>query len=143
MLVIDNVSQTIKMVSNAFIESDDLDEVYEQTIKKIELLEEKLKTPLKISTQTNEEVVQPKFESNIEEEEFKGAVDKVKQYILEGDAIQVVLSQRLSFGIKKKAFDIYRALRTVNPSPYMYFLKFGDIEVVGSSPEILVRLEDE
>ena len=143
MLVFDNISQTIKMVSNAFIESDDLDKVYEQTIKKIGLLEEKLKTPLKISTQANEEVVQPKFESNFEEEKFKGAVDKVKQYILEGDAIQVVLSQRLSFGIKKKAFDIYRALRTVNPSPYMYFLKFGDIEVVGSSPEILVRLEDE
>ena len=143
MLVFDNVSQTIKMVSNAFIESDDLDEVYEQTIKKIGLLEEKLKTPLKISTQANEEVVQPKFESNIEKEKFKEAVDKVKQYILEGDAIQVVLSQRLSFDIKKKAFDIYRALRTVNPSPYMYFLKFGDIEVVGSSPEILVRLEDE
>ena len=143
MLVFDNISQTIKMVSNAFIESDDLDEVYEQTIKKIGLLEEKLKTPLKISTQANEEVVQPKFESNIEKEKFKGAVDRVKQYILEGDAIQVVLSQRLSFGFKKKAFDIYRALRTVNPSPYMYFLKFGDIEVVGSSPEILVRLEDE
>ena len=143
MLVFDNISQTIKMVSNAFIESDDLDEVYEQTIKKIGLLEEKLKTPLKISTQANEEVVQPKFKSNFEKEKFKGAVDKVKQYILEGDAIQVVLSQRLSFDIKKKAFDIYRALRTVNPSPYMYFLKFGDIEVVGSSPEILVRLEDE
>ena len=143
MLVFDNISQTIKMVSNAFIESDDLDEVYEQTIKKIGLLEEKLKTPLKISTQANEEVVQPKFESNFEKEKFKGAVNKVKQYILEGDAIQVVLSQRLSFDIKKKAFDIYRALRTVNPSPYMYFLKFGDIEVVGSSPEILVRLEDE
>ena len=143
MLVFDNISQTIKMVSNAFIESDDLDEVYEQTIKKIGLLEEKLKTPLKISTQANEEVIQPKFESNFEKEKFKGAVNKVKQYILEGDAIQVVLSQRLSFDIKKKAFDIYRALRTVNPSPYMYFLKFGNIEVVGSSPEILVRLEDE
>ena len=143
MLVFDNVSQTIKMVSNAFIESDDLDEVYEQTIKKISLLEEKLKTPLKISNQANEEVAQTKFESNFEKEKFKGAVDKVKQYILEGDAIQIVLSQRLSFDIKKKAFDIYRALRTVNPSPYMYFLKFGDIEVVGSSPEILVRLEDE
>ena len=143
MLVFDNISQTIKMVSNAFIESDDLDEVYEQTIKKIGLLEEKLKTPLKISTQANEEVAQPKFKSNFEKEKFKGAVDKVKQYILEGDAIQVVLSQRLSFDIKKQAFDIYRALRTVNPSPYMYFLKFGDIEVVGSSPEILVRLEDE
>ena len=143
MLVFDNVSQTIKMVSNAFIESDALEEVYEQTIKKIGLLEEKLKRPLKISNQPNKEVAQTKFESNFEKERFKGAVDKVKQYIQEGDAIQVVLSQRLNFAIKKKAFDIYRALRTVNPSPYMYFLKFGDIEVVGSSPEILVRLEDE
>ncbi|MBT5471851.1 MAG: anthranilate synthase component I, partial [Nitrospina sp.] len=143
MLVFDNVSQTIKMVSNAFIDSDDLEAIYKETIKKIDRLEGKLKTPLKVSTQQSEEEVDLTFESNFEKEKFKEAVDKVKQYILEGDAIQVVLSQRLSFQIKKNAFDIYRALRTVNPSPYMYFLKFGDVQVVGSSPEILVRLEEE
>ncbi len=143
MLVFDNVSQTIKMVSNAYIDSDDLEAIYKETIKKIGRLEEKLKTPLKISTPQSEEEVDLKFQSNFEKEKFKGAVDRVKQYILEGDAIQVVLSQRLSFEIKKNAFDVYRALRTVNPSPYMYFLKFGDIQVVGSSPEILVRLEEE
>ncbi len=143
MLVFDNVSQTIKIVSNAFVESGDLEAVYEQTIKKIALLEEKLKTPLKVSAHQNEEKIDLGFESNFEKEKFKGAVEKVKQYILEGDAIQVVLSQRLNFELKKKAFDVYRALRTINPSPYMYFLKFGDIEVVGSSPEILVRLEEE
>ncbi|MEK9629784.1 MAG: anthranilate synthase component I [Nitrospinota bacterium] len=143
MLVFDNVSQTIKMVSNAFVDSDDIEAIYQQTIKKIGLLEDKLKTPLKIASQQNEETANPGFESNFEKEKFKNAVERIKQYILEGDAIQVVLSQRLNFAIKKEAFDIYRALRTINPSPYMYFLKFGDIEVVGSSPEILVRLEEE
>ena len=143
MLVFDNVSQTIKMVSNAYIDSEDITTVYEQTIKKITLLENKLKTPLKVATQQKEETVALEINSNFEKEKFKEAVNKVKQYILEGDAIQVVLSQRLNFAIKNKAFDIYRALRTINPSPYMYFLKFGGIEVVGSSPEILVRLEDE
>ena len=139
----DNVSQTIKIVSNAFVEEGNLEAVYEQTLKKIGLLEAKLKTPLKISTPQSKEEIDLKFESNFEKEKFKEAVDKVKQYIMEGDAIQVVLSQRLNFKIKKNAFDIYRALRTINPSPYMYFLKFGDMEVVGSSPEILVRLEEE
>ena len=142
-LVFDNVSQTIKMVSNAYIDSDAIDAIYEETIKKITLLEEKLKVPLKVSTQQKEAIVSLEINSNFEKEKFKDAVNNVKQYILEGDAIQVVLSQRLNFAIKNKAFDIYRALRTINPSPYMYFLKFGDIEVVGSSPEILVRLEDE
>ena len=142
MLVFDNVSQTIKIVSNAVVEEENLEAVYEQTIKKIGLLEAKLKAPLKVSTSESKDEVDLKFESNFEKEKFKGAVDKVKQYIKEGDAIQVVLSQRLNFKIKKDAFDIYRALRTINPSPYMYFLKFGDMEVVGSSPEILVRLEE-
>ena len=143
MLVFDNVSQTIKMVSNAYIDSEDITTVYEQTIKKITLLEDKLKIPLKVATQQKEKTVALEINSNFEKEKFKEAVNNVKQYILEGDAIQVVLSQRLNFAIKNKAFDIYRALRTINPSPYMYFLKFGGIEVVGSSPEILVRLEDE
>ncbi len=144
LLVFDNVSQTIKIVSNAFIEEENLEAVYEKTTKKISLLEEKLRTPIVTCPVNNDGGPGDlKFESNFEKENFKGAVDKIKQYILEGDAIQVVLAQRLNFKIKKKAFDIYRALRTINPSPYMYFLKFGDLEIVGSSPEILVRLEEE
>lgn len=143
MLVFDNVSQTVKMVSNAYIESDDLEAVYQQTVEKIVLLQEKLKAPVKVETEQNKETVELGFDSNFEKEKFKESVDKIKQYVFEGDVIQVVLSQRLTFALKKKAFDIYRALRTINPSPYMYFLKFGGMEVVGSSPEILVRLEDE
>ena len=83
------------------------------------------------------------FESNIDKKDYKQAVERIKQYIVEGDAIQVVFSQRLKFSINRDPFDIYRALRTINPSPYMYYLKFGDLQVVGSSPEVLVRLEDE
>ena len=97
MLVFDNISQTIKIVSNAVVEEENLEAVYEQTIKKIGLLEAKLKAPLKVSTPESKDEVDLKFESNFEKEKFKGAVDKVKQYIKEGDAIQVVLSQRLNF----------------------------------------------
>ena len=144
MLVFDNVSQTIKIVSNAFVEGDDLDAVYENTIQKISALEEKLKTPLARGSAPEEEVEAPlSFESNIEEGNFKQAVKRIKEYILAGDAIQVVLSQRLKFAINCNPFDIYRALRTVNPSPYMYYLEFGGLQVVGSSPEVLVRLEDD
>ena len=144
MLVFDNVSQTIKIVSNAFVEGDDLDAVYENTIQKISSLEEKLKAPLSRGSALDEEVEEPlSFESNIEERNFKQAVKRIKEYILEGDAIQVVLSQRLKFAINCNPFDIYRALRTVNPSPYMYYLEFGELQVVGSSPEVLVRLEDD
>tara|TARA_B110000438_G_scaffold214953_1_gene207253 strand:- start:1097 stop:2584 length:1488 start_codon:yes stop_codon:yes gene_type:complete len=144
MLVFDNVSQTIKIVSNAFLEGDNLERVYKNTIQKISALEEKLKAPLDRGSVTEEEGGAPlSFESNIEEEKFKQAVTRIKEYILEGDAIQVVLSQRLKFSINSDPFDIYRALRTINPSPYMYYLKFGDLQIVGSSPEVLVRLEDE
>ena len=144
MLVFDNVSQTIKIVSNAFLEGNDLDVMYENTIQKISALEEKLKTPLVRGSALDGGVEAPlSFESNIEEGTFKQAVKRIKQYILEGDAIQVVLSQRLKFAINCNPFDIYRALRTVNPSPYMYYLEFGELQVVGSSPEVLVRLEDD
>ena len=144
MLVFDNVSQTIKIVSNAFLEGNDLDVMYENTIQKISALEEKLKTPLVRGSALDGGVEAPlSFESNIEEGTFKQAVKRIKEYILEGDAIQVVLSQRLKFAINCNPFDIYRALRTVNPSPYMYYLEFGELQVVGSSPEVLVRLEDD
>jgi anthranilate synthase component 1 len=89
----------------------------------------------------SERKVASRIESSFAEEDFKKAVLKVKEYILEGDVFQVVLSQRLKFDINQDPFTIYRALRIINPSPYLYFLKFGDLQVVGSSPEVLVRLE--
>ncbi len=82
------------------------------------------------------------FVSGFTEAGFKGAVERIKQYILDGDCMQVVLSQRLSVPYQAPPLDLYRALRMLNPSPYMYFLDLDDFHVVGSSPEILVRLED-
>jgi anthranilate synthase component 1 len=76
------------------------------------------------------------------EADFKAAVVKVKDYILAGDAMQVVLSQRMSVALAARPIDVYRALRSLNPSPYMYFLDFGEYQVVGASPEVLVRVQD-
>ena len=83
------------------------------------------------------------FVSGFTEEGFKQAVERIKEYILEGDCMQVVLSQRLSIPYTSRPLDLYRALRGLNPSPYMYFLDLDEFQIVGSSPEILVRLEDD
>jgi anthranilate synthase component 1 len=82
------------------------------------------------------------FVSGFSEAGFKAAVERIKDYILAGDCMQVVLSQRLSIPFQARPLDLYRALRGLNPSPYMYFLDLDELQVVGSSPEILTRLED-
>jgi anthranilate synthase component 1 len=82
------------------------------------------------------------FVSGFTQEGFEAAVARSKDYIVEGDIMQVVLSQRLSIPVSSRPLDIYRALRSLNPSPYMFYLDLGDFHIVGSSPEILTRLED-
>jgi anthranilate synthase component I len=144
LLIFDNVNQTIKVVSNAHTEGCDLEEVYQETLGKIDALEKKLRQPVpqvSVGTPGASADEDPRIESNFAKEHFKEAVLKAKRYIHEGDAIQVVLAQRLKFDLQQDPFTIYRALRTINPSPYMYYLNFGDVQVVGSSPEVLVRLE--
>lgn len=88
------------------------------------------------------EVQEHHFISGFTEDGYKGAVNRIKDYIREGDCMQVVPSQRLSIPFQAPPLDLYRALRTLNPSPYMYFLDLGNLHIVGSSPEILTRLED-
>jgi anthranilate synthase component 1 len=107
-------------------------------------LEQKLyETRLDRKSQAMPQVVkEDDFTSEFTREGFKAAVEKARQYIIDGDAMQIVLSQRLSIPFKQKPIDLYRALRSLNPSPYMYYLNLDDHYVVGSSPEILVRLED-
>ena len=144
LLIFDNVAQTIKIVSNAHVDNENIEESYNQAVKNIDAIEKKLRTSLPVDVNNKNS---PKIdslnciESNFKKEHFINSVQKIKNYILEGDVIQVVLAQRLKFNISKDPFTIYRALRSINPSPYMYYLKFGDLEIVGSSPEILVRLE--
>ncbi len=82
------------------------------------------------------------FVSSFSEEPFKQAVTKIKDYILAGDAMQIVISQQMSVNFNEKPIDLYRALRHLNPSPYMFFVDMGEFQIVGSSPEILVRLEN-
>lgn len=107
-------------------------------------LEQKLyETQLERQPQaSSQDVKEDDFTSEFTREGFKAAVEKARQYIIDGDAMQIVLSQRLSIPFKQKPIDLYRALRSLNPSPYMYYLNLDDHFIVGSSPEILVRLED-
>lgn len=97
--------------------------------------------PRPVSTQSRQ-IAETDFVSGFTEDGYKQAVERIKEYVLDGDCMQVVLSQRLSIPFNAPPLNLYRALRGLNPSPYMYFLNLGDFHVVGSSPEILTRLDD-
>lgn len=143
LLIFDNRLQKIKVVCNVFVDSDiDIEHAYNDGVEKIRVLIQKLRTPLPYQdsdkTRQNKTILQPNFTP----ENFKNAVEKCKEYVRSGDVIQTVLSQRFSAPLHVDPFDIYRSLRTINPSPYMFFLRFGETLVVGASPEVLVRKED-
>jgi anthranilate synthase component 1 len=112
---------------------------------RLDELEAKLKKPVPELPKLNLEgggLDESAFVSSFGEENFKAAVNKIKDYVLAGDVMQVVPSQRLSMDFVTEPLNLYRALRCLNPSPYMYFLDLGDFHIAGSSPEILARLED-
>jgi len=99
-------------------------------------------TPPRPLTLSPEPDADPRFESSTTRAAFEAGVERIRQYIRAGDAFQVVLSQRLGIELNGTPFNLYRALRTLNPSPYLYFLELDDVVLVGSSPEVLVRVED-
>jgi anthranilate synthase component 1 len=113
--------------------------------RQLDELEAKLKSVrLEDNPSVSEHAVDEQdFTSEFTQQGFEEAVEKARQYIIDGDAMQIVLSQRLSIPYRAAPVNLYRALRSLNPSPYLYYLNLGDHHVVGSSPEILVRLEDE
>lgn len=113
--------------------------------QRLDAIEAQLRLPLTApqSLHRPASVNEADFVSGFTEGGFKHAVHKAKEYIAAGDVMQVVLSQRMSIPFSAPSLDLYRALRGLNPSPYMFFLDLGDMQVVGSSPEILVRLEDD
>lgn len=145
MLVFDNLKQTIKVIANAHLDGQGAESAYNAAIAKIDAIIERLKQPLTGAyPNRNDKGNAPSggFVSGFgPRENFESAVDKAKEYILAGDIVQAVLSQRFERKTTASAFDIYRCLRVINPSPYMYYLNIGETEIVGSSPEILVRLE--
>ena len=107
-----------------------------------ELAERMRSSPPRLPQAQGRNIQESDFVSGFTEAGFKQTVERIKEYIVEGDCMQVVLSQRLSIPYQAPPLDLYRALRGLNPSPYMYFLDLDDFQIVGSSPEILVRLED-
>lgn len=142
MLVFDNLSGKVLLLTHA---DPTVDLAYQKAQQRLSELITKLRN-LKAQPQnhhTPKKVTENDFVSGFTEQGFKDAVLKAKDYITEGDIMQVVLSQRLSIPYTASPLNLYRALRCLNPSPYMYYLNLGDFHIVGSSPEILVRLEDE
>ncbi len=143
-IIFDHLLQTIKIVANAYINKDP-DLAYEEAIKRIEDIISKLQQPLSIQNPKSEiqnSKFKISFQSNFTKDRFEEIVRVAKEYIKAGDIFQVVLSQRLSTSIHCDPLTIYRALRRINPSPYMFYLKYDEVSIVGSSPEILVRLEE-
>lgn len=140
-LIFDTVRQKIKVVSNAHLdEGKSLEDAYREASSKIDALIRKLRAPLAAPEPARPEI-RAAFVSNIRREDFEAAVLAAKEYVRSGDVIQVVLSQRFSADLTVNPFDIYRTLRTLNPSPYMFFLRLDDTLVVGASPEVMVRKE--
>ncbi|MGB0127761.1 MAG: anthranilate synthase component I [Rhodocyclaceae bacterium] len=136
--VVDNLSGRLKLIVYA---EPGVPGAYKRAQQRLKELIQKLRLPASIPEDTCTAPEAPV--SGWGEEQFKDAVRRAKQYIVDGDIMQVVLSQRLSKPYHASPLALYRALRTLNPSPYMFYFNFEDFHVVGASPEILVRLEDE
>ena len=141
-VIFDRVRQTIKVVSNAHV-TGNADAAYDKACRRIASIIARLRRPLPARhVEFRQEIPSLPVESNMTVERYQAMVRKAKEYIKAGDIIQVVLSQRFSAKVRSKPLDIYRALRSVNPSPYMFLLELGDFSLVGASPEVHVRCED-
>jgi anthranilate synthase component 1 len=139
-LAFDHVQHRILLIANARISGDeDLRSLYQFACAKIEFLERELERALSLKRPNGGEAVA--LTSNMAQEAYESIVRKAKEHIAAGDIYQVVLSQRFEAEVGADAFTVYRALRHVNPSPYMFFIRMGDRSIVGSSPEMLVRVE--
>ena len=144
LLIFDHVDHKIKVVSNVHV-TGSAGVCYDKATRKIDDIINRLKGPLPKSSETRvgKKRSRPSLlRSNFTKKEYEDIVRKTKEYIRKGDIIQAVPSQRLNVPISCHPFQIYRALRSINPSPYMYYLKLGGFFLVGSSPEIMVRCEN-
>jgi anthranilate synthase component 1 len=140
-VVFDNLSGKLYIVTYV---DPELPDAYERGQQRLDQLIDKLQeTPPRPGKARSNKVHENDFVSGFTQDGFESAVDRAKQYIVDGDVMQVVLSQRLSIPYEAQPLDLYRALRTLNPSPYMFYLDLDDFHVVGSSPEILVRVEED
>jgi anthranilate synthase component 1 len=151
LLIFDNMAQTIKVVSNVHLTdrggrgSDAPRRAYREAVDMIEAIIARLRKTNRLPKERRRHSgkrSELKITSNMSPSAFQKMVRRAKEYIRSGDIFQVVLSQRFETDARSASFDIYRALRVINPSPYMYYLQLDGLELVGSSPEVLVRCED-
>src|SRR3954468_18138934 len=138
LLAFDHFTHTVTVLANVFAEGD-IDASYSRAVAAIADVRERLAAPVPRAPAARREP--PEYESNLGSDGYAHAVERVKDYIRAGDAYQVVPSQRWSAELPCDPFSIYRGLRAVNPSPYMYFLDFEDFQIAGASPEALVTVE--
>ena len=141
LLVFDHLRHTIKVVSHIHLDGDP-EMSYREAVEKIDRLVDRLSSPLEPPQPTKPAGLGAPVSSNFTQEDYEAAVERAKEYIAAGDIIQVVPSQRLARKTDAHPFQIYRALRSINPSPYMYYLHLDDFYIVGASIETLVRVED-
>jgi anthranilate synthase component 1 len=144
MVIFDHINKTIAAVAHAHVDPNDLKGSYDSACRRVDALVERLQqgvADLQLTDIEPGSEAKVPFSSNFTHDEFCAAVRKCKEYINAGDIFQVVLSQRLKAQTRARPFDIYRALRVLNPSPLMFYLKCGATTLVGSSPEIMVRVE--
>jgi anthranilate synthase component I len=141
LLVFDHLRHELTIMSCAFVDDEaDVDVAYERAVATIADVRSRLRGAVPAPEQPTV-TEPPRFVSGIEREEFEAAVERIVEYVHAGDAFQVVPSQRFSAPAPVEAFSVYRGLRAVNPSPYMYFLEFGDFQIAGASPEPLVKVQ--
>ncbi len=145
-IIFDHLNHKIKLLSCVYVSpgstKEEKRQAYRSAVKKIKKNIKELSQPLVRKSSKPKKNVKLSVKSNFTEDEFKNIVNKAKRQIRAGEIIQVVLSQRFTVPIKTDPFNIYRTLRALNPSPYMYYLNFDDVQIIGSSPELLVRCED-
>jgi len=144
MVVFDHASKTILVISHAHVDIDGVESGYEKACERVAKTVEKLSGPKQTQVGHIQRHGDPSisFSSNFKRDEFEKAVEACKEYIRAGDIFQVVLSQRLRVDTDVDPYDVYRALRVVNPSPFMFYLKSPQVVLVGASPEIMCRVED-
>jgi len=142
LVIFDHLKHTVTILANADLQAQpDVELAYAAALSTIEQVREVLAGPVpRAEPRPVQERALPEFRSNMTRERFEAMVSRVIEYIYAGDAFQVVPSQRWSAPVPVEAFSIYRGLRAVNPSPYMYFLDFGDFQVAGASPEPLLTV---
>ncbi len=151
-LVFDHLKHTVTIVANAFVEGRDVDGPYERAVQRIAGVREKLAAPLPAGASggmvdaariaAGGEPARP-VASSMTREQYEAGVERCREYIYAGDAFQIVLSRRFSTPVDVTPFSIYRGVRAVNPSPYLYYIAFDDFALCGSSPEPLVTVQGE